>query len=163
MGILSNIVREKDAKGRLEPESTSKNVIVCTGKVTDWLKRDWGLQDVWNHIIYSRFERLNDKVKSKRFGQWENKKGKRVFQINMPLELQAGFSRKRIDHRHHAMDAIVIACASRPIINYLNNCSSGEKEHYGLRENLCTGKSVSSRNHGAPSLRTQKKPCATSW
>lgn len=141
VGILSNIVREKDAKGRLEPESTSKNVIVCTGKVTDWLKRDWGLQDVWNHIIYSRFERLNDKVKSKRFGQWENKKGKRVFQINMPLELQAGFSRKRIDHRHHAMDAIVIACASRPIINYLNNCSSGEKEHYGLRENLCTGKS----------------------
>lgn len=42
----------------------------------------------------------------------------------VPLELQKGFSKKRIDHRHHAMDAIVIACANRNIVNYLNNASA---------------------------------------
>ena len=39
----------------------------------------------------------------------------------MPLELQKGFSKKRIDHRHHAMDAIVIACTTRDHVNLLNN------------------------------------------
>ena len=34
---------------------------------------------------------------------------KKVFQTAVPLEYQKGFSKKRIDHRHHAMDAIVIA------------------------------------------------------
>lgn len=36
--LLSNIVREEG-----EQESTSKNVIVCTGGVTDRLKKDWGM------------------------------------------------------------------------------------------------------------------------
>lgn len=39
----------------------------------------------------------------------------------MPLELQKGFNKKRIDHRHHAMDAIVIACATRDHVNLLSN------------------------------------------
>lgn len=39
----------------------------------------------------------------------------------MPLELKKGFNKKRIDHRHHAMDAIVIACTTRNHVNLLNN------------------------------------------
>ncbi len=39
----------------------------------------------------------------------------------MPLDMQRGFSKKRIDHRHHAMDAIVIACTTRNHVNLLNN------------------------------------------
>lgn len=35
--LLSNIVREEK-----EQESISKNVISCSGKVTDQLKKDWG-------------------------------------------------------------------------------------------------------------------------
>ena len=42
----------------------------------------------------------------------------------MPLELQKGFSIKRIDHRHHALDAIVIACTTRDHVNLLNNESA---------------------------------------
>ncbi|MFN5385706.1 MAG: hypothetical protein ACK5CO_02660, partial [Bacteroidota bacterium] len=30
-------------------------------------------------------------------------------------------SKKRIDHRHHALDALVVACSSRNHVNYLNN------------------------------------------
>lgn len=126
--ILSAIVREDG-----ETEETSKHVIVCSGPVTDRLKKDWGLNDVWNTLVYPRFERMNELTQSNAFGQWESKGGKRVFQTNMPLELSGGFRKKRIDHRHHAMDALVIACASRNIINFLNNESAHDAER---REDL---------------------------
>lgn len=135
-GILSNIVREQD-----EMDATSKHVISCTGGVTDRLKKDWGLNDVWNSIVSPRFIRLNERDGSDRFGHWEDKEGKRVFQISMPLELQRGFNKKRIDHRHHAMDALVIACTSRNIISYLNNESARDTQRReDLRRLLCDKK-----------------------
>lgn len=133
LSLLSNIVREDG-----ELESTSKNVIPCVGSITDRLKKDWGLNDVWNQIVYPRFERMNQLTGTEIFGHWDNKDGKRVFQTEMPLALQKGFSKKRIDHRHHAMDALTIACASRSIINYLNNESAkdtSKREEY--RKQLC--------------------------
>ncbi len=139
--LLSNIVREKDLNGEYEPEAISKNIIVCTGSVTDRLKKDWRVNDVWNSIIYPRFERLNMLTGSQQFGRWENKEGKRVFQTAVPLEMQKGFSKKRIDHRHHAMDAIVIACATRNHINYLSNESASKKAKISrtdLQRLLCT-------------------------
>lgn len=133
--LLSNIVREKD-----EMEDTSKNVIVCTGGVTDRLKRDWGLNDVWNDLVAPRFERLNKLEGTERFGHWVCMAGKRFFRTEVPLEFQKGFSKKRIDHRHHAMDAIVIACATRNIISYLNNESARKGARISrqdLRKLLC--------------------------
>lgn len=138
--LLSNVVREKNANGEYEPEAISRNVIVCTGSVTDRLKKDWGMNDVWNNIISSRFERLNQLEGTQSFGRWEIKDGKRYFQTDLPLEYQKGFSKKRIDHRHHAMDAIVIACASRNHINYLNNESArknAEITRHDLQRLLC--------------------------
>ena len=133
MAILSNIVREED-----EQETNSKFVVSCSGGITDRLKQDWGLNDVWNSIVYPRFERLNKLTQTEDFGRWENKEGKQVFQTSVPLELQRGFSKKRIDHRHHAMDALVIACASRNIINYLNNESAkSQEQREDLRKKLC--------------------------
>ena len=129
--LLSHIVREEG-----EEEVTSKNVIVCTGAVTDRLKKDWGLNDVWNDLVCDRFQRLNDLTNSHAFGYWDNKDGRRVFQTQVPLELSRGFSKKRIDHRHHALDALVIACASRNIINYLSNAHAGSAERYDLRAKL---------------------------
>jgi len=138
--LMSNIVREKD-----EQEAISKNVIATNGAITAKLKQDWGLNDIWNEIITPRFERLNELTKSTKFGEWTNKEGKRVFQTQVPIELQKGFNKKRIDHRHHAPDAIVIACATRSHINYLNNESAlgkdkkeaKEKKRYDLKHKLC--------------------------
>ncbi len=112
-GLLSNIVREDG-----EQEATSKNVIVCTGGITDRLKHDWGVNDVWNHIILPRFQRMNEITQSEKFTTVSTN-GHLI--PTMPLELQKGFNKKRIDHRHHAMDAIVIACATRDHVNLLNN------------------------------------------
>lgn len=130
--LLSNIVREGG-----EQEEMSKNVVVCTGNITDRLKKDWGIHEVWNKIILPRFLRLNDLTESNRFTSL-NTNGKEI--PVMPLELQKGFSKKRIDHRHHAMDAIVIACANRNIVNYLNNESASKKakiSRFDLQRLLC--------------------------
>ena len=130
--LLSNIVRDES-----EQEETSKNVIVCTGSVTDRLKKDWGINEVWNKIILPRFLRLNELTGSNRFTS-VNTNGNVI--PAMPLELQKGFNKKRIDHRHHAMDAIVIACANRNIVNYLNNESASKNakiSRYDLQRLLC--------------------------
>ena len=131
-GLLSNIVREDG-----EEEAISKNIIVCTGGVTDRLKKDWGINDVWNKIILSRFLRLNEMMNTNQFTT-QTANGHIV--PSMPLEFQKGFNKKRIDHRHHAMDAIVIACANKNIVNYLNNESASGKSRisrYDLQVLLC--------------------------
>lgn len=200
-GLLSNIVREKLENGEYEQEAVSKNLISCNGSITDRLKKDWGMNDVWNSIVLPRFRRLNEltgKISDdelvaefkrlfeeqlivcsksrnesinssytdyyKSLGEKEQKKVidevmkklpiKESFLSvnneghiipNMPLELQKGFNKKRIDHRHHAMDAIVIACATRSHIQYLNNESAkteNRKLQVGLAKQLCSFKEV---------------------
>ncbi len=120
-GLLSNIVREND-----EQEAISKNVITCNGTITDRLKKDWGVNDVWNKIILPRFKRLNEITGKDCFTAY-NMEGHLI--PNMPLELQKGFNKKRIDHRHHAMDAIVIACTTRDHVNLLNNEAAHSKHN----------------------------------
>jgi CRISPR-associated endonuclease Csn1 len=132
MSLLSNIVREEIAPGVYEEEANSKNLISCNGSITARLKKDWGLNDVWNSIILPRFVRLNEICKTDKFIS-NNSEGHLV--PTMPDELQKGFNKKRIDHRHHAMDAIVIACATRSHIQLLNN-ESAKSENRKLRHQL---------------------------
>lgn len=200
-GLLSNIVREKLANGEYEPEALSKNLITCNGSITDRLKKDWGINDVWNSIILPRFKRLNkltkqindvelinmfnrlfaesldDYAKSQNqiinsqyidfFKSLDSKEQKYLIDNvmkqlpikesflsvnneghlipNVPLELQKGFNKKRIDHRHHAMDAIVIACTTRSHVQYLNNENAKNdnwKLRRGLAKQLCSFKEV---------------------
>ena len=111
--LLSNVVRDAD-----EYEDISKHIIVCSGAITDRLKQDWGVNAQWNSIILPRFERMNTLTGRTDFTS-KTKEGHTI--PSMPLELQRGFNKKRIDHRHHAMDAIVIACTTRDHVNLLNN------------------------------------------
>jgi len=139
--LLSNIVREEG-----EQETVSKNLLSTNGAITSVLKQDWGLNDIWNDIVSPRFERLNSLTNSTNFGSINSNTGKFLAQV--PIELQKGFNKKRIDHRHHALDAIVIACATRDHINYLNNESAlgkdkkevKENKRFDLRHKLCKKK-----------------------
>lgn len=135
-GLLSNIVREKLENGEYEQEAVSKNLISCNGSITDRLKKDWGMNDVWNSIILPRFRRLNE-LTGKDCFTTISAEGHEI--PAMPLELQKGFNKKRIDHRHHAMDAIVIACATRDHVNLLNNEAAHSKHNanrYQLQRKL---------------------------
>lgn len=140
--LLSKIVREDE-----EQEITSKHIVSLNGAITSRMKQDWGLNDVWNKIVTPRFERLNAITNSSDFGKLELKKdefgnaGKQVFQTTVPDAIAKGFSKKRIDHRHHALDALVIACVNRTHINYLNNLNAKDEDDktikHELRNKLC--------------------------
>ena len=133
MQLLSNIVREKISNTEYEPEAVSKNLIVCNGATTTRLKKDWGINDVWNKIILPRFERLNQ-IQNTTIFTAKTANGHII--PNVPLELKQGFEKKRIDHRHHAMDAIVIAFTTRNHVALLSNESAldkDEKARYDLQ------------------------------
>lgn len=134
--LLSNIVRKEG-----EQEGIAKNLVASTGAITSRLKQDWGLNAIWNDLITPRFERLNHIAGYEKYGRWEHKEGKRVFQINTLEKELVGLNKKRIDHRHHALDALVVACSTRNHINYLNNDNANEKDQnkplrYDLRNKL---------------------------
>lgn len=129
--LMSNIVREDG-----EEQDISKNVITTNGTITDRLKKDWGVKDVWNRIVLPRFRRLNELTGTRKFTT-TSAGGHEI--PDMPLELQKGFNKKRIDHRHHAMDAVVIACTTRSHVNLLNNeaaMSGNNANRYQLSRKL---------------------------
>lgn len=97
-----------------DDKKIDEGVIYTSGNITSKLKQEWGLNKLWKEILKPRFERL------------ENILGK---QLILPSETRDGdfyFAKdyKRIDHRHHALDALVVACTSRSHIKYLNSLNS---------------------------------------
>ncbi|WP_026904668.1 type II CRISPR RNA-guided endonuclease Cas9 [Pedobacter glucosidilyticus] len=131
-GILSNIVRVEDGS---DEGVNSKNIVPGNGKITTQLKQDWGLNDVWNDLILPRFERMNQLTNSTDFTAWNENHQK--FLPTVPIEFSKGFSKKRIDHRHHALDALVIACATKDHVNLLNNQSAkSDTKRYDLKKKL---------------------------
>jgi CRISPR-associated endonuclease Csn1 len=131
-GVLSNIVRAEDGS---DEGVNSKNIVPGNGKITTQLKQDWGLNDVWNDLILPRFERMNQLTNSTDFTTWNENHQK--FLPTVPIEFSKGFSKKRIDHRHHALDALVIACATKDHVNLLNNQSAkSDTKRYDLKKKL---------------------------
>ena len=134
--LLSHIVQEEN-----EQEATSKNIVPVTGSATTILKQDWGLNDKWNEIVAPRFERLNKLTGSNDFGYFD--KEKNFFRTNVPHELKKNFNKKRIDHRHHAMDALVIACATRSHVGLLSNeHAKSDNKRYDLSRKLRNQKEI---------------------
>lgn len=129
--LLSNIVRDSSN----DEGVNSKNIIPGNGKITTTLKQDWGLNDVWNDLILPRFERMNQITNSTAFTAWNTNHQK--YLPTVPLEFSKGFQKKRIDHRHHALDALVVACATRDHVNLLNNQQAkSENSRYDLQNKL---------------------------
>jgi len=128
--LLSSIVRADENDDGVN----SKNLVPCNGKVTNELRQDWGLNDVWNDLILPRFEKLNQLTGTNLYTAWSENHQK--FIPTVPLENSKGFSKKRIDHRHHALDALVIACATRDHINLLNNQFAKSSIRHDLNRKL---------------------------
>ncbi|RAJ88256.1 CRISPR-associated endonuclease Csn1 [Chitinophaga dinghuensis] len=139
-GLLSNIVRQDtDDNG-----FNSKNLIQTNGRITGILRQDWGLNDVWNSLILPRFERMNKITNSSQYVAWSETHQKNL--PTVPLTLK-NFSKKRIDHRHHALDAIVTACVTRDHINLLNNLHAKSPIRHDLNRKLRHHKSIVLNHH----------------
>ncbi|KPM33104.1 CRISPR-associated protein, Csn1 family [Croceitalea dokdonensis DOKDO 023] len=118
--LLSNVVREEG-----EQEATSKNLVPLVGTITSKLKKDWGLEAIWDDLIAPRFERMNQLTKSTDFRKEViDGHGNRYFINTVPDDIKKGFSKKRIDHRHHALDALVIACTTKDHVNYITSLNT---------------------------------------
>ncbi len=119
----------------LWPVTKDKEGLVFTiGSITADLKQQWGINTIWKDLIKYRFERLG-KILDKELIV-KDEKDKNKFHFNKPDDK---VDLKRIDHRHHAMDALVIAATTRAHINYLNALSSHkerEKWKYVAKERV---------------------------
>ncbi len=79
----------------------SRNVYSTSGMVTDFLRNQWGYNEVLKQLNWSKYEAAG-KIQDGKIEGWN----------------------KRDDHRHHAIDALVVACTRQSIIQRLNRLNS---------------------------------------
>jgi CRISPR-associated endonuclease Csn1 len=127
----------------LEPIAKKENGIIFTGGViTSELKNNWGLNKVWKEIILPRFDRLEE-ISDKK-GEYiihdKDEHGNPVIHLN--VKENPKLDTKRIDHRHHALDALIIAATTREHIRYLNtlNAADTDDEIKKYKQSLVKGK-----------------------
>lgn len=133
------------AKGN--PQATTDaekgGIVLTVGSITDELKQNWGLKKEWKKLMLPRFERLkilNENEKDKKVYITENKYDKNDVDINVPENEELNI--KRIDHRHHALDALVIAATTIEHTRYLNslNAVDTDEELKSVKRSLVKGK-----------------------
>ncbi len=91
-------------------------ITTTSGAVTDVLRHHWGLTHIMKDLNYDKYKAM-DRVR-----YIDTRSGDRIMQIT-------DWS-KREDHRHHAVDALVIACTKQGIIQHLNELN----KNYEKRE-----------------------------
>jgi CRISPR-associated endonuclease Csn1 len=141
----------------LYPVAKDANGIVYTnGAITSELKTKWGLHKKWKALLKPRFERLEQILNSSR--KEDEEKIVLIDFNNETKDFHFAKDYKRIDHRHHALDALVIACTSRAHIKYLNTLNAvnhdkkeWEKFHYLLnKQKQLQGKETGMREFEKP-------------
>jgi CRISPR-associated endonuclease Csn1 len=94
-------------------KSIDDGLVFTSGFITSDLKGKWGLHKLWKEILKPRFERLEGILGEQL-----------IFPDDKNGNIRFGKDYKRIDHRHHALDALVIAFTTRSHIKYLNSLNS---------------------------------------
>lgn len=107
MSLLDPVVREEG-----ETAMISKNILPTIGTINATLRQEWGLSQVWKDLMAPRFQRMQEKDPE---GMWYYKDADGKVHLR-----QDNVDIKRLDHRHHAIDALVAACVTRNHVNYLN-------------------------------------------
>lgn len=95
-------------------EQVCRNVWSTSGSVTEYLRRVWGWDDVLMNMQLPKYRELGLTETIEIVTSNEQKHQKEVIK---------GWS-KRDDHRHHAIDALVIACTKQGFIQRINNLSA---------------------------------------
>lgn len=106
------------------------DVIFTIGSITSELKEKWGLHRVWKEILKPRFERL-EKLTDEKLIDLDKEHNDIHFKKDY----------KRVDHRHHALDALIIAATNREHIRYLNSLNAAsEKDRLNRKYKLVKSK-----------------------
>lgn len=101
----------KKAKEMLQ--SVCHNVYSTSGSITDFIRHIWGWDEVLHTLNFNRYREagLTEYVEREIDGK------------KLMVERIAGWT-KRMDHRHHAIDALTIACTKQGYIQRINNLNS---------------------------------------
>src|SRR5690606_36845097 len=100
----------------------TRTVVSTTGSITGRLREDWGLVNIMKEINLPKYRALGmTEMEERKFGQ--------------QVEVIKDWS-KRDDHRHHAMDALVIAFTKHNHIQYLNYLNARKNEKHELHRNI---------------------------
>jgi CRISPR-associated endonuclease Csn1 len=91
-------------------KAVCRKVVSTTGSVTDYLRFEWGLDTILHDLNLEKYRTMG-----KTFQDTDHT-GSAVERISEWT--------KRNDHRHHAVDAIVIACTKQGMIQKLNTLHS---------------------------------------
>jgi len=112
----------------------SENVKTSTGEVTDFLRSRWGLRKLFMKLTESRFKQMelwdldeNGNPKTSWITKYFDKeKQKHIYEIK-------NWS-KRYDHRHHSIDALVVALTTQSHIQRLNNLNKYYQDELTARK-----------------------------
>ena len=110
-------------KAREILQSICHNVWATSGSVTSELRYLWGWDDILMNLQLPRYRELGLTEII------EMKQGEKTFKKESIL----GWT-KRDDHRHHAIDALTIACTKHRFIQRINNLNSSKLRNDMLRE-----------------------------
>lgn len=100
------------------------SVTTSTGSITDFLRGKWKLKHVMEEINLPKYKAIE---------QTEIRVVKDDIGNEKMIEVIKDFS-KRDDHRHHAVDAIIVALTNQSIIQRLNNLNKEFETYAALKE-----------------------------
>ena len=101
------------------------NVWSTSGTITAELRHLWGWDDVTMNLQMSKYKELEQTE----IVEWESEHGKHKH----TKEIISGWT-KRDDHRHHAIDALIIACTKQGYIQRFNTLNSSKTREDMERE-----------------------------
>jgi CRISPR-associated endonuclease Csn1 len=104
-------------KAREILQKVCNNVTTTEGGVTAKLRNLWGWDDVLMNLQMPRYKELGQTV----IKEWASEHGNRIHQKE---EIENWT--KRDDQRHHAIDALVVACTKQGFIQRINTLNSSE-------------------------------------
>lgn len=130
------------ARGRSDAKTVDEQggIVFAGGSVTSELKKSWGLSKVWKKLMLPRFERLQAQEGVLLVTQNERDRNDVDITIRPLLEKEKDGDKKpdidlkRLDHRHHALDALIIACTTIEHIRYYNTLNASEDSQ--IREKI---------------------------
>lgn len=88
-------------------------IIFTSGGITNILRHEWGIDDIFKRELKDRYQKWETKLKSRGVEK------ELIKEENNKLTITE-FS-KRVDLRNHALDALVVACTTHKHIKYLND------------------------------------------
>ncbi|MGG7437712.1 type II CRISPR RNA-guided endonuclease Cas9 [Chryseobacterium arthrosphaerae] len=112
-------------KSREILQKVCNNVMTTEGGVTAKLRNLWGWDDVLMNLQIPKYKELGQTI----IKEWTSEHGKRKHQKE---EIENWT--KRDDHRHHAIDALVIACTKQGFIQRINTLNSSETKDLMTKE-----------------------------